>query len=57
MATTTAATTTSARLGMILTDFRLPTIKRLAGRLCAQSDTEGWSVHRLLEGQRAANTL
>ena len=48
-ATTTTVTTTSARLGMMLTDLRLPTIKRLAGDLCAQSDTEGWPAHRLLE--------
>ena len=53
-ATTTAATTitvasTSTRLGMMLTDLRLPTIKRLAGDLCAQSDLEGWPAHRLLE--------
>ena len=34
---------------MMLTDLRLPTIKRLAGDLCAQSDTEGWPAHRLLE--------
>lgn len=27
----------------------MPTIKRLAGDLCAQSDTEGWPAHRLLE--------
>ena len=47
--TTTTASTTSARLGMMLTDLRLPTIKRLAGDLCAQSDTEGWPAHRLLE--------
>lgn len=47
--TTTTVTTTSARLGMMLTDLRLPTIKRLAGDLCAQSDLEGWSAHRLLE--------
>lgn len=52
--TTTAATTitavsTSTRLGMMLTDLRLPTIKRLAGDLCAQSDLEGWPAHRLLE--------
>jgi DNA replication protein DnaC len=47
--TTTTVTTTSARLGMMLTDLRLPTIKRLAGDLCAQSDTEGWPAHRLLE--------
>lgn len=51
--TTPAATTTleptSARLGAMLTDLRLPTIKRLAGSLCAQSDLEGWPAHRLLE--------
>jgi len=33
----------------MLTDLRLPTIKRLAGDLCAQSDNEGWPGHRLLE--------
>jgi DNA replication protein DnaC len=48
-ATTTTAAATSARLGMMLTDLRLPTIKRLAGDLCAQSDKEGWPAHRLLE--------
>jgi len=47
--TTTTVTPTSARLGMMLTDLRLPTIKRLAGDLCAQSDIEGWPAHRLLE--------
>ena len=47
--TTTTVSPTSARLGMMLTDLRLPTIKRLAGDLCAQSDTEGWPAHRLLE--------
>ena len=47
--TTTTHTSTSARLGMMLTDLRLPTIKRLAGDLCAQSDTQGWPGHRLLE--------
>jgi DNA replication protein DnaC len=40
---------TSARLGVMLTDLRLPTIKRLAGDLCAQSDTQGWPAQRLLE--------
>ena len=49
--TTTTLTATSTRLGMMLTDLRLPTIKRLAGDLCAQSDTEGWPAHRLLEAQ------
>jgi hypothetical protein len=38
----TSITATSARLGVMLTDLRLPTIKRLAGDLCAQSDSEGW---------------
>ena len=47
--TTVATTTTSNRLGLMLTDLRLPTIKRLAGDLCAQSDMEGWPGHRLLE--------
>ena len=46
---TTTVTSTSARLEMMLTDLRLPTIKRLAGDLCTQSDTEGWPAHRLLE--------
>jgi DNA replication protein DnaC len=45
----TSITATSARLGVMLTDLRLPTIKRLAGDLCAQSDNEGWPAHRLLE--------
>ena len=48
-ATTMTVTSTSTRLGMMLTDLRLPTIKRLAGDLCAQSDLEGWPAHRLLE--------
>lgn len=37
------------RLEMMLGDLRLPTIKRLAADLCAQSDREGWPGHRLLE--------
>ena len=48
-AATTTAIPTSARLSMMLTDLRLPTIKRLAGDLCTQSDNEGWPAHRLLE--------
>lgn len=40
-AATTTVTSISARLEMMLTDFRLPTIKRLAGDLFALSDTEG----------------
>jgi len=47
--TTTTVIPTSTRLGMMLTNLRLPTIKRLAGDLCAQSDTEGWPAYRLLE--------
>ena len=44
-----AAAAAGARLGMMLSDLRLPTIKRLAGDLCAQSDREGWPGQRLLE--------
>jgi hypothetical protein len=49
VATTTTGASTSARLGMMLTDLRLPTVKRLVGDLCAQSDLEGWPAHRFLE--------
>lgn len=38
----------NARLGLMLTELRLPTIKRLAQELCAQSDHEGWPGQRLL---------
>ena len=38
-----------ARLGLILTELRLPTVKRLALDLCTQSDREGWPGNRLLE--------
>ena len=40
---------TNARLGVMLTELRLPTMKRLAAELCAQSDREGWPGHRLVE--------
>ena len=40
---------TNARLGVMLTELRLPTMKRLAAELCAQSDREGWTGHRLVE--------
>jgi DNA replication protein DnaC len=33
----------------MLTELRLPTIKRLAADVCAQSDREGWPARRLLE--------
>ncbi len=39
----------NARLGLMLTELRLPTVKRLALDLCVQSDREGWPGHRLLE--------
>jgi len=39
----------SGRLSLMLTELRLPTIKRLAADLCAQSDREGWPGQRLLE--------
>ena len=37
------------RLGFILTELRLPTMKRLAAEVCDQSDREGWTARRLLE--------
>jgi DNA replication protein DnaC len=43
------ATLTAGRLQLMLTELRLPTVKRLAADLCAQSDQEGWPAHRLLE--------
>jgi DNA replication protein DnaC len=44
-----AVSATSGRLGLMLTELRLPTIKRLASNLCTQSDSEGWPGQRLLE--------
>jgi DNA replication protein DnaC len=38
-----------ARLSVMLTALRMPTVKRLMGDLCAQSDREGWPAMRLLE--------
>ncbi len=46
---TAAVAVAGARLGLMLTELRLPTVKRLAADLCAQSDSEGWPGHRLLE--------
>lgn len=43
------ATIAGGRLDLMLTELRLPTMKRLAASLCAQSDHEGWPAHRLLE--------
>jgi DNA replication protein DnaC len=44
-----ATSGTYARLELMLVELRLPSIRRLAGDLCAQSDREGWPGHRLLE--------
>ena len=46
---TGAVAVAGARLGLMLTELRLPTVKRLAADLCAQSDSEGWPGNRLLE--------
>lgn len=46
---TGATIATGGRLGLMLTELRLPTIKRLVADVCAQSDREGWPAHRLLE--------
>jgi DNA replication protein DnaC len=48
-ATTAAAGSADGRLGLMLTELRLPTVKRLVRDLCAQSDREGWPGQRLLE--------
>jgi DNA replication protein DnaC len=37
------------RLGVFLTELRLPTMKRLAAEICDQSDRESWPARRLLE--------
>ena len=39
----------AGRLDLMLTELRLPTVRRLATELCTQSDHEGWPAHRLLE--------
>lgn len=43
-------------LGAMLTELRLPTMKRLAAELCEQSDREGWPARRLLEQLLAHET-
>ena len=43
------STITAGRLDLMLTELRLPTMKRLAASMCTQSDREGWPAHRLLE--------
>ena len=42
------ASADAARLALMLTDLRLPTIKRLWSDLATQSDREGWRAERLL---------
>jgi DNA replication protein DnaC len=44
----TTATADAARLPIMLTDLRLPTVKRLWEAIAAQSDREGWRAERLL---------
>ena len=44
-----AVATVQGRLELMLAELRLPTVRRLAGDLCAQSDREGGPGHRLLE--------
>ena len=39
----------AGRLELMLTELRLPPVRRLAADVCAQSDAEGWTAHRLLE--------
>jgi DNA replication protein DnaC len=46
--TTSRTTVDAARLPLMLTELRLPTIKRLWIDLAAQSDREGWRAERLL---------
>ena len=43
------ATITAGRLELMLTELRLPTIKRLASEVCMLCDREGWPAQRLLE--------
>jgi DNA replication protein DnaC len=48
MSAATTMTAESARLPIMLTELRLPTIKRLWEAIAAQSDREGWRAERLL---------
>jgi DNA replication protein DnaC len=45
----TAQAMTGARLSVMLSELRLPTIKRMAAQLCDEADREGWPGRRLLE--------
>ncbi len=42
-----AADAVHARLELMLAELRLPTVRRLAADVCAQSDREGWPGQRL----------
>ena len=48
MSATASISTHAARLPMMLTELRLPSIKRLWPSLAAQSDREGWAAEKLL---------
>jgi DNA replication protein DnaC len=48
MSATTTLSADAARLPIMLTELRLPTIKRIWESIAAQSDREGWRAERLL---------
>lgn len=48
MSSATAMSAETARLPIMLTELRLPTVKRLWEAIAAQSDREGWRADRLL---------
>ena len=48
MSAATTMSAESARLPLMLSELRLPTIKRLWEAIAAQSDREGWRAERLL---------
>lgn len=48
MSVTTTLSADAARLPIMLTELRLPTIKRLWQSIAAQSDREGWRAEKLL---------
>ena len=45
---TSGITADAARLPLMLTELRLPTIKRLWQQLAEQSNREGWAAERFL---------
>ena len=45
---TAAASADAARLPILLTELRLPTIKRMWESMSTQSDREGWRAEKLL---------